>query len=76
MHGNVWEWCNDLYDDYPSHFVTDPIGATDGKYRVVRGGSWDSEAQNCRSATRNSFEPDYFDNHIGFRLALVPIEKG
>jgi formylglycine-generating enzyme required for sulfatase activity len=40
MHGNVWEWCQDRYGDYPSGSVTDPTGAASGSVRVSRGGSW------------------------------------
>jgi formylglycine-generating enzyme required for sulfatase activity len=40
MHGNVWEWCEDRYGDYPSGKVTDPVGTSDGSFRVLRGGGW------------------------------------
>jgi len=36
---------------------------------VIRGGSWNNNAQNCRSAIRNNNEPDNRNNNLGFRLA-------
>jgi formylglycine-generating enzyme required for sulfatase activity len=47
MHGNVWEWVQDWYGNYPSGSVTDPVGPERGGDRVDRGGSWD--AAYCRS---------------------------
>ena len=42
MHGNVWEWGQGWYDDYPSGAVTDPTGPSSGSSRVYRGGGWGS----------------------------------
>jgi hypothetical protein len=70
MHGNVYEWCNDWFGDYPTKEATNPTGATDGTNRVLRGGSWGSLGWSTRSAYRNRFEPAFSSDSIGFRFAL------
>ncbi|MDO4576454.1 MAG: SUMF1/EgtB/PvdO family nonheme iron enzyme [Planctomycetia bacterium] len=72
MHGNVWEWCADRNDDYPSYSVTDPTGPTYGSHRVHRGGSWYDDALSCRSADRRYDTPTRRRDTLGFRPVLVP----
>ncbi|PID73408.1 MAG: hypothetical protein CSB33_04020 [Desulfobacterales bacterium] len=70
MIGNVWEWCQDLYGDYPDGAVVDPEGVGTGSYRVVRGGGWDYGARDCRSADRYYYSPSIRNHNDGFRLVL------
>ena len=74
MHGNVWEWCLDWYEDYPTTSVTDPVGPSTGSYRVMRGGSWYDCANGCRSANRGSNNPSGGSFIYGFRVALAPVQ--
>jgi formylglycine-generating enzyme required for sulfatase activity len=69
MHGNVREWVQDWYGEYPVGPVTDPTGPSSGTLRVVRGGSWRYSAQDCRAAYRFHFAPNLRDSSLGFRLA-------
>ena len=72
MHGNVWEWTQDIYGDYSSGSVTDPRGASSGSYRVRRGGSWDNRARLVRSADRGLWGPDGRGSYVGLRLVRTP----
>ena len=60
MHGNVWQWCEDIHS---------------GPDRVIRGGSWFRAGYNCRAAYCIGRAPTYRFNGVGFRLALVPYGK-
>ena len=67
--GNVWEWCWDWRDAYPSGPLKDPRGPESGFYRVLRGGSWVNLADFCRVATRGNGPPGDRNGLYGLRLA-------
>jgi formylglycine-generating enzyme required for sulfatase activity len=69
MHGNVSEWCADVYGPY-SGKAQDPEGASTGQFRCVRGGNWNERAQKCRSAERDKASPASESLFVGFRLVL------
>jgi len=72
MTGNVWEWCSDWYDsDYYKYSLADnPQGPESGSYRVLRGGSWASNAVLCRLAGRGLRTADSHNSLTGFRVAV------
>lgn len=75
MHGNVYEWCADWYRaDFGSNNAGDPVinpsGPVSGTNRVLRGGSWNTPASECRSANRNQATPSSINTNYGFRVVL------
>jgi formylglycine-generating enzyme required for sulfatase activity len=72
MHGNVWEWCKDVYaQDFYSRALAagpDPLCTSGSGDRVGRGGVWRGAAGYCRSSVRDWFSPW----HRGYRLGCRP----
>ena len=72
MHGNVWECSEDWYGNYPAGAVIDPKGPATGKYRVLRGGSFNYYVSSARSSCLFLNTPTFRYNYVGFRLARTP----
>ena len=65
-HGNVYEWCSDIYSEYDQPVVKpDPQSTAN---RVIRGGAWNSHAIHVRSANRSQASPKTASSAIGFRV--------
>jgi formylglycine-generating enzyme required for sulfatase activity len=82
MHGNVAEWCNDIYDKgyYSSSPATNPHGPDKGSQYVLRGGAWNSNPEALRSSSRLGENPGFSDaclarDAIGFRCVRTAPQK-
>ena len=73
MHGNVWEWVEDCWNDSHRGAATDGTAQKSGDCgrRVVRGGSWQQDAHFLRSAFRVSFTAGLRNDSLGFRVVRV-----
>lgn len=76
MHGNVWEWCQDVFRPYSKTTGTEPPIPNDAGQavsnrvgRVLRGGSFNNPPTHTRSANRNDFAPTIQDDAVGLRPA-------
>ncbi|MEM6681219.1 MAG: formylglycine-generating enzyme family protein [Pseudomonadota bacterium] len=72
MHGNVWEWVSDCYQDTYVGLPTDGralLACADDAGRVIRGGSWFNLPRRLRSASRSWNDPPDRTSHLGFRIA-------
>ncbi len=82
MHGNVWQWCNDVYGEtyYKGSPPANPRGPASGTQRVLRGGAADSPAEKCGASVRSKENPVFTDacfgaDYYGFRRARNPAGK-
>ncbi len=81
MSGNVWEFCFDFYNSDVTlndssysvdEVILDPLGATSGSSRVIRGGGYSNELDRCTVGYRRELQPNLRSGIIGFRLVRRP----
>jgi sulfatase modifying factor 1 len=68
LHGNVWEWCQDTYDEEAYEKIAAGQRLSRGTQRTLRGGSFGFDPAQCRSANRMKAAPDHSDLDLGFRV--------
>jgi formylglycine-generating enzyme required for sulfatase activity len=71
VHGNVWEWCEDVWHDTYNGAPADGsawLQGGDTGRRVLRGGSWNYDPLSLRAADRSWFSTGLRYNYIGFRV--------
>jgi eukaryotic-like serine/threonine-protein kinase len=76
MHGNVEEWCEDVYHKDYNGAPTDGsawVSGEDPSHRTLRGGSWNAGGENCRSAERSWIPSSAGVKNLGFRIVVSAI---
>ena len=68
--GDVYQWCQDYWGNYPSTPQTNPTGPATGNQRIQRGSFFNDTADDSRSATRSFFSPSFSTGQFGFRVVL------
>lgn len=73
MHGNVWEWVEDLYANLPDRRPENIESPGVGPDRTIRGGSWFTGAVECRTTNFCRIDPGFRCSDLGFRVARIPV---
>jgi formylglycine-generating enzyme len=75
MGGNLWQWCEDHFQNYPKENLVDPQTSQKPEGQlcgVLRGGCWFMNAARCRTASREMCCPGFKNTDAGFRVAFRP----
>jgi len=78
MHGNVYEWVQDVFTQDLSSIPANGRASETGSLqymKVAKGGSWLSKGFSLRSSSRNQFSQSFKNHHIGFRVLARPVER-